>query len=1139
MTASPRKLSDHIEIGRRFLRSVNLEKDFNDDFQNGDYIITTTGRRVLQQLAEGLEDNSAYRAWTITGPYGVGKSAFGVFVTKLLCGGDSSAAGALRKLAAADPARAREYERFRRFRESRKPFYPLLITARRAPASLCLLEAVLSAVTQFRNEAAIGLAQKVGLLVKSAEKGVAVDSRHVLGCIDSLSRILAKRGHSGVLFLVDEMGKLFEYAAYRPQGGDVFVLQELAEYASRSAEFPVLILGLLHQSFEEYGRHLDRTSRNEWAKVQGRFQDVAFLEPPEQVLRMIGSAIRWRSGKIPSTLARRARELAQLAIDCQICPPAMRPEEFLEVSLKAYPLHPAALVALPHLFHRFAQNERSLFSYLSSQEPNGFQSFLRTHALDARDPAYIRLTDLFDYFIVGFGSGLFRHPHARRWLEAAEVLDRVDNLTELQKRLIKTIGILSTLGMFSHLNATRGHIASAIAESGKSEAVQQCLTSLVERSILTFRRFNETYRIWEGSDVDVEERITEGQRHTRADLRLAAAIERYLPPRPIVARRHSFETGSLKFFKIRYVDDQADLSREVVVDPEACAVILVVLSMSSPQLEEMRRVATEIDRPNCLVAIPQEIGELRSMVVELTALQWAWENTPELRDDRVARRELAMRISDVQQSLQRGLTRLLDPRSEPIGSSCVWYWQREKRRLRSPVEVAHLLSDVCDRVYSQCPRIHNELITRRTLSSAAAAARRNLVERMIGNVGQDLLGLDGYPPERSMFESVLRVSGLYRCEVDGRWIFGGPPDDDPCRLKPVWQKLQESIFRDDPEPTPVQKVFTEIGQPPFGVPDGLHPVLLCAFLSAYRSEITLYREGTFVPEPAVTDFEILMRRPELFAVAGSRLSAGRAAVVQRIASGLSVEPATVPVVRALFRNAKGLPEFARSTMKLSSETIAMRQAFSTAQSPEQFLFNELPRSLGVKPFASDGLVRSHIDAFFTSLNRSLSEWGEATQRAVDAARDFLLESCGLPVGEEGWQKLRETAQRVESIVVNPTLLPFIQRVARSTNDPSGRESVLGIVANRPPQTWTDDDVDRFPGAAKAIGGLFKAALRDFDAAMAPELLTPVERQKAEQLANDLEHIFRASTEPPTRPVILAAIALLAQRVAPAARRDEE
>ena len=94
-----------------------------------------------------------------------------------------------------------------------------------------------------------------------------------------------------------------------------------------------------------------------------------------------------------------------------------------------------------------------------------------------------------------------------------------------------------------------------------------------------------------------------------------------------------------------------------------------------------------------------------------------------------------------------------------------------------------------------------------------------------------------------------------------------------------------------------------------------------------------------------------MRRPELFAIAGSRVAGGREAVVERLGKGLKVNPSTVPVVKALFRMVKTLPDFAWNTRRLPDETLAMREAFQNAKSPEQFLFVALPGALNLPAFS--------------------------------------------------------------------------------------------------------------------------------------------------------------------------------------------
>jgi hypothetical protein len=136
-------------------------------------------------------------------------------------------------------------------------------------------------------------------------------------------------------------------------------------------------------------------------------------------------------------------------------------------------------------------------------------------------------------------------------MEAADVLERKDSLRPRHISLVKSIGILNALGEFSPLNARKPVIHYALADSPTPTGdVAAGLDLLKEKSVLTYRKFNDTYRIWEGSDVDLDERIAEGERKTRDALALSAMLARYMEPRPLVARRHSFETGALRFFSV-------------------------------------------------------------------------------------------------------------------------------------------------------------------------------------------------------------------------------------------------------------------------------------------------------------------------------------------------------------------------------------------------------------------------------------------------------------------------------------------------------------------------------------------------------------------------------------------------------------
>ena len=105
------------------------------------------------------------------------------------------------------------------------------------------------------------------------------------------------------------MGKFLEAAAQ--DGSDIYVLQQLAEAASRSAG-RLLIVGVLHQAFEEYAHRLSHEMRDEWAKIQGRFIDLVVNTAGEEQIELISRAIESdpcprKFGPLAATIAEFAR----------------------------------------------------------------------------------------------------------------------------------------------------------------------------------------------------------------------------------------------------------------------------------------------------------------------------------------------------------------------------------------------------------------------------------------------------------------------------------------------------------------------------------------------------------------------------------------------------------------------------------------------------------------------------------------------------------------------------------------------------------------------------------------------------------------------------------------------------------------
>ena len=84
------------------------------------------------------------------------------------------------------------------------------------------------------------------------------------------------------------MGKFLEHAAY--EGSDIYFFQQLAEIASRS-DNRLIFIGILHQAFADHAHRLARETRDEWAKIQGRFVDLVVNSTTMEQLDVLGRAI--------------------------------------------------------------------------------------------------------------------------------------------------------------------------------------------------------------------------------------------------------------------------------------------------------------------------------------------------------------------------------------------------------------------------------------------------------------------------------------------------------------------------------------------------------------------------------------------------------------------------------------------------------------------------------------------------------------------------------------------------------------------------------------------------------------------------------------------------------------------------------
>ena len=524
------KLASTVTIDRRFARSARLDADLNGTPPLVGYVLQASVAKALTTLANSQCD-SHQGAYTWTGPYGGGKSSAALLVANLVAGMKGN-----RKIARdiAGEALTRLY--VEAFPEPRGRWKIVAVTGSRTRLRDAIVEAATIALDWSSAQAAAYGASDDALIAALIAGGGAASS--------------------GTLLILDELGKLLEHEAL--EGGDVHLLQDLAERAARS-KGRLVVIGILHQSFEQYAARAARDARQEWAKVQGRFQDIAFLSGADETVALLGRAI---AADYPANAVERAEQVAEAVAK-------RRPTEvglLTKALAETWPLNPvSALLLGPISRARFAQNERSVFGFLSSAEPSGFQEFLE-HAEEGSgtyDPSM-----LWDYMAANFGMSLAAGNDGSRFSLAYEAIERASAKGKgLHVALTKSAAIIEFFRNGSGLALADDFLEAAVP-GAVPKAVKAAIKDLLDWAILIRQPRLGGYALFAGSDFDLEEAI--GRAVVPVDSLQLEGIPQRVGYGFAAAKRHYFMTGTLRTFEIALQvvtpDDDADRLAERILE---------------------------------------------------------------------------------------------------------------------------------------------------------------------------------------------------------------------------------------------------------------------------------------------------------------------------------------------------------------------------------------------------------------------------------------------------------------------------------------------------------------------------------------------------------------------------------------------
>ena len=785
-----------------------------------------------------------------------------------------------------------------------------------------------------------------------------------------------------LVIVIDEFGKVLEHAAKNNPEQELYFMQKFAEFVNVQSR-QILLLTTLHQNFASYARDLSESQKNEWTKVKGRFKEITFVEPVEQLLYLASMQILKSADKIAD---KNTERLFNLALETRF----ISDSASVETARQLYPLDMFSAYAVTSAITRYGQNERSLFTFLSSRGLNSLLDFVPHHH------STFNLQNVYDYIVYNFYSYLKdANADSMSWSAMQVAIERVEGLdwkNRSQKQdavgIVKAIGLLNLYGIASfqmkeQQMATYAQWAMDIPDAAT------ILHKLIQFKIIRYARYKQRLMLFQGTDVDLEAEIDKAASIVARPIVFIDDLNLFFNKRISPVKSHYYHRGTPRFFDYDILEEPKDIVPTGDVD----GYIELIFSSKKDALKRVMEFSAENEHALIFVFF-NNTDEIIDHLYNIQKYDYILEKVLLDKEDAVAVSEI-VKLKEYEETL---LNKAISENLFAYKNRVTWIYRGEKKKIGSHRDFNVLLSEVCDDVYSETPVMNNELFNKQKLSGTISTARKNYLRALIEHHSEKDLGFDPdkFPPEKTIYFSLLKNTGIH---ADGE--FADQPSD--AGIMPVW-KASENFLQSTVNKTRKISEFIKIlSSQPYKLKQGFIDFWVPTFLFIKRQDYALYHvsRNAFVPNVNMEFFELLQKNASDYSIKAYAVDGVKLGFFNQyrrfvnlgdeftITSDKFIE--TIKPFLIFYRN---LNDYAKQTCKFTHQsTLRFRDTLATAKDPEKAFFEDLPEALGYNTTMLK--QEDFIAEYGNIIQRAIRELRSCYSQLIDRIEERLVESLGL------------------------------------------------------------------------------------------------------------------------------------------------
>ena len=998
-----------ISVASGFQYSVNIGYDLGNDDKLKSFIPTKSALQLLEEILLSTNPSSSDRARVLIGAYGKGKSHIMLTILSILMKRDASL---FEKLLPRLEKNPRLLQLVKNYYDSANKILPVVITGSNTSltqAFLLSLQRTLSdhdliglmPETNYRAAAAtIRRWQKdfpetflqfanivdepVDVIIQRLENYdisayqtfeksyPALTSGSIFNpflgfdvveLYESVAKSLKQRGYTGIYVVYDEFSKYLEANITDASVSDTKMLQDFAEKCSRSGDLQMHLMLISHKEISNYIDKLPKEKTDGWRGVSERFRHIHLNNNFSQTYEIISSVITHNDPLWNEFCIEHKRDFEMLFLRYQKHQMFMDAQGEINTAIVGcFPLHPVSTFILPRLSERVAQNERTLFTFLSAEGSATLSSFLAQYqnTFDMVTPDQI-----YDYFEPLFRKEVYSGSIHETFILSSSILNKIPEGT-LGNKIIKTISLIYILEQFERLSPTKEQIIGIYSGAYSVDEIEKAISELIEKEYVVYiKRSNDYLRLKQSSGVDIRQKINDLMESQTGRIEVKDVLNSSNFDCFMYPSRYNDTHEMTRYFTCLFIDgSEISIDTDWSTKSERIGSDGVIYGIIPDSESDLTRIKSILEtacsgQELAIFVLPKHYSNISDVVREYAAVM-------QLRDEAVDDPTLFDEYEVVFEDLQEIIKGIIGTYTHPENYRSFYYHNGSVIDIRRKSALTELMSKICDDVYSLTPVVNNEAVNKNEITSIAANSRNKIIGGLLRSELEPNLGLSGTGQDVSIMRSTLLRTGIW---IDSEVVprINLAPEDEKMRylLSTIENFVLETRQRGA---LSFQLLYDRLTKPEYhiGLRLGLIPIYIAAVLHNYRQQTVI--SDRFGPvstgvdllvqinaAPSHYSLEYLDWNPEKENYVTRLAEAFDTYVVEAEKAGNSYDF----VANAMKRWYMALPKYSKESktrpngVKIGKRQQEMMKLLKANTSGSALLFRQLPAAFAYEEFTSD------------------------------------------------------------------------------------------------------------------------------------------------------------------------------------------